>query len=208
MRSVNAFAYSLHKVGGKQTETAGDSGLFLCNCPSVGLSLSRAPIPALLALLCNSTLEWSQGEGNSVVRNRAAQTIPGMASEQWRGRHYWHLWRQSIQNSLELWLGPGPPQLLPWPTLNTCSSPSCSSSLTSGGKGPMLREGNGIYSGTKPTQPNLNDFCFSNLGPGFAPSWVVLATEQRRNPGSGSSPSIFRPCPTKVIAASIPCGKM
>ena len=136
MRSVNSFAYSLHKVGGKQTETAGDSGWFLCNCPSVGLSLSRAPIPALLALLCNSTLEWSQGEGNSVVRNRAAQTIPGMASEQWRGRHYWHLWRQSIQNSLELWLGPGPLQLLPWPTLNTCSSPSCSSSLILGGRGP------------------------------------------------------------------------
>lgn len=141
MRSVNAFAYSLHKVGGKQTETAGDSGWFLCNCPSVGLSLSRAPIQALLALLCNSTLERGQGEGNWVVRNRAAQTIPGMASEQWRGRHYWHLWRQSIQNSLELWLGPGPPQLLPWPTLNTCSGPSCPSITYFWGKGAHAERG-------------------------------------------------------------------
>ena len=171
MKSVHILSYFLNKVGGSrlklQVTLAGSSATANVWAPA----WAGHPFQPL-TLQCSSTLR--QGEGwreCSIVRNRAAQTRLGMASEQWGGEPLLHLWRQPIRNSLELWLGPGQPQLKPWPTVSTCSSLSCSSIAPFWGEGAHAGRGKKHTLWNRASSDkNPKDFCFSNLEPAPAPN--------------------------------------
>ena len=152
MKSVHILSYFLNKVGGSrlklQVTLAGSSATANVWAPA----WAGHPFQPL-TLQSSSTLRQGEGWGEcSIVRNRAAQTRLGMASEQWGGSHYciyggspsgtvWNSdWdRDNHSSSPDPQWAPAPASLVP-------------ALLPSGARVPMLEEGKSIHFGTEPAQ--------------------------------------------------------
>ena len=110
----------------------------------------------------------------------------------------WSLLAPMEATDLELWLGPGRPQPIPWPLLNVHTSLSCSSTAPLWGEGAGTGRGESTqWEGLEPAQirplelllQQLRTWPHSQKSP--VGHWAV--EKPRLTPGSGTSPSISSP---------------